>query len=129
MFLAVWEWVLPIGIGLLVGILISMRRRNDYTQIVMLDAEEFRLNMRKGQLLDLRGENDFSSERINGSRNFPKRSLFQSLSKIRRDQAVFLYDKTGSGLVRSVAKKLIRKGYRPIYVLKGGLDTWTFPLK
>ena len=85
--------------------------------------------MRKGQLLDLRGENDFSSERINGSRNFPKRSLFQSLSKIRRDQAVFLYDKTGSGLVRSVAKKLIRKGYRPIYVLKGGLDTWTFPLK
>ncbi len=130
MFLAsVWEWVLPIGIGLLVGVLISTRKKYDYSKIIELTPEEFRLNMRKGQLLDIRNEESYKAKKINGSRNFPKRSAFQSLHKFRKDQAIFLYDESNSYLTKAVAKKFIKKGFRPIYLLKGGLDAWPFNLK
>jgi len=130
MFLAsIWQWVLPIGVGLLVGVLISSRKKYDYSQIVELGAEEFRLNMRKGQLIDIRKEEEFKVKKINGSRNFPGRSVFQSLHRLRNDQPVFLYDNTGSHQTKSVARKLIKKGYKPIYLLTGGLEGWPYPLK
>lgn len=132
MFLATmnaWQWILPIGLGLLLGVLLAARKNYDYTKIIKLSAEDFRLNMRKGQLLDLRDEKSFSEKRINGSRNFPKTSVFQNLSKIRKDQPVFLYDNTSSVVIKHVSRKLIRKGFRPVYVLQGGLEKWTFPLK
>jgi rhodanese-related sulfurtransferase len=124
-----WSWIIPIAIGLLLGALIAARKNYDYSKIVTLDSEEFRMNMRKGQLIDLRSEKDFETKRINGSRNFPKTSIFQTLSKLRKDQSVYLYDNGDVGLVRRVSRKLIRKGFRPIYILKGGLDKWTFNLK
>ncbi len=130
MFLAsVLEWILPIGIGLLVGVLISTRKKYDFSKIIELAPEEFRLNMRKGQLLDIRTEELYKTKKINGSRNFPKRSAFQSLHKFRKDQAIFLYDESNSYLAKTVAKKFIKKGFRPVYLLKGGLDTWPFNLK
>lgn len=130
MFLAsVWEWVLPIGLGLVVGIMITMRKKYDFSQIVFLEPDEFRLNMRKGQLIDIRREADFNHRRINGSRNFPNRSVFSSLSRLRRDQAIFLYDEFGKNAVKRVAKTLIKKGFHPVYVLKNGLEKWPFSLK
>jgi len=123
------EWVLPIGLGLIIGLLVASRKSHDYSQLIYLEAEEFRQNMRKGQLLDLRKELEYASKKINGSRNFPKRTIFAQLNKIRKDQAVFIYDNTSSSLLRSVGKKLIKKGYHPIYLLKGGLESWTFNLK
>jgi rhodanese-related sulfurtransferase len=131
MFLAtsVWQWILPIGIGLLIGILLAARKNYDYSKIIVLSAEEFRQNMRKGQLLDLRSEPQFTDSRINGSRNFPKTSVFQSLFKLRKDMAVFLYDERGTALTRQVSRKLIRKGFKPIYILAGGLEKWQFSLK
>jgi rhodanese-related sulfurtransferase len=132
MFLAtttVWTWLIPIGLGLLIGALIAARKQHDYTKIIVLKAEEFRQNMRKGQLIDLRGESDFAAKRINGSRDFPKMTVFQNLFKLRKDQPVFLYDATDSLLLKRVARKMIRKGLRPIYLLSGGLEKWPFSFK
>ncbi|MDD3113958.1 MAG: rhodanese-like domain-containing protein [Candidatus Izemoplasmatales bacterium] len=130
MFLAsVWEWVLPIGLGLVVGIMITMRKKYDFSQIVFLEPEEFRLNMRKGQLIDVRREDNFNHRRINGSRSFPNRTVFSSLSRLRRDQAIFLYDENCKNSVKRIAKKLIKKGFKPVYVLKNGLEKWPFPIK
>ncbi|MBN2503716.1 MAG: rhodanese-like domain-containing protein [Bacilli bacterium] len=129
LILSIWEWVLPIGIGLLVGILISMRKRYDYTKIIPLDPEEFRLNMRKGQLIDIRSEDDYHQKKINGSRNFPRRSSFTALHRLRKDQPIFVYDVKDTALLRQVAKKFIRKGFNPVYVLKGGIEGWPFSLK
>ncbi|HOP56652.1 MAG TPA: rhodanese-like domain-containing protein [Bacillota bacterium] len=128
-FLSVTDWIWPISIGLLVGILISARKRHNYNDIVYLEADEFRQNMRKGQLIDIRNEEAFKKERINGSRNFPGRSVFSNLNRLRKDQPVFLYSDTDSFKVRQTAKKFIRKGFQPVYVLKGGLTVWSFPLK
>jgi len=130
MFLATfWDWALPISVGLLAGLLIATRKHHDYSKIVALGAEEFRANMRKGQLVDLRPEAAFTLRRINGARSFPKRSVFAQLSKLRSDMPVFLYDDVQGSLVRSVSRKFVRKGFRTVYVLKEGFSRWPFPVK
>jgi len=129
MFLAlsdVMNWALPISLGLLIGYFIATRDKSSGDSIIYMEAEEFRSNMRKGQLVDIRKEEQYSESKINGSRNFPKRQLLQNLFKIRADQAVFIYADTDRGTIRSVAKKLVKKGYKPIYILKGGFTNWPF---
>ncbi|XFA99219.1 rhodanese-like domain-containing protein [Candidatus Izemoplasma sp. B36] len=122
-------WIVVIGAGLVLGLLISRRNPNNKDQIVDLKAEDFRANMRKGQLIDIRREDAYKSERINGSRNFPKRSLLQNLFKLRADQAIFLVADNDRGQVKSIARKLIKKGYHPVYVLVGGIKEWPYQLK
>jgi len=131
MFLEVqiWTWLLPIGMGLLIGVLLAGRKNHDYSAVVALEPEEFRQNMRKGQLVDLRLAKDFEAKRINGSRNFPKMSVFGNLSLLRKDLAVFVVDATDSNLVKRFSRKLIRKGFIRVYTLKGGLAKWTFGFK
>ncbi len=129
MFLATWDWALAIGLGLVIGVIFATRKKYDFSQIILLKPDEFRLNMRKGQLLDIRSEADFTKGRINGSRNFPKRTMSGNLYKFRTDQPVFLYDQTNSGLVRSLARKLIKKGFHPVYLLEDGFVKWPFSIK
>jgi len=130
MFLATfWDWALPISVGLLAGLLIATRKQYDYKRIVVLDPEEFRKNMRRGQLVDLRPAEAFGARRINGARNFPKREVFSQLSKLRTDMPVFVYDDRQGPLVRAVSRKFVRKNFNPVYVLKGGFAAWTFGVK
>lgn len=133
MFLAssisLWQILIPVGLGLLLGVLLSGSRKNDYSKIVRLNPDEFRQNMRKGQLLDLRPAEAFALRRINGSRNFPKMSVFGDLGKIRKDLPVFVYDEADSLLVRRLTRKLVRKGFVRVYVLIGGLAKYPFSLK
>lgn len=132
MFLSSFEFssfILPIVLGISIGLLIAFKRNSAGLKLIYLEAEEFRANMRKGQLLDIREKEVFTKERINGSRNFPKKEIFQNLHLIRKDQPIFLYSDTEKGLIKTVGKKLMKKGYRPVYVLIGGLDNWPFPKK
>jgi len=130
MFLATfWDWAWPISIGLLAGLLIATRKQYDYKRIVVLEPEEFRKNMRRGQLIDLRPTTAFDARRINGARSFPHREVFTQLSKLRTDMPLFVYDDRQGPLVRSVAKKLVRKNFNPVYVLKGGFAAWAFGVK
>jgi len=133
MFLAIQDvlnWVLPITLGLLVGYMIATRGKNkNKDALVFLNSEDFRQNMRKGQLIDLRSEEAFKKERINGSRNFPKRQILSNLFKLRADQPVFLYAEKTNGAIKSVANKLAKKGFNPIYILKDGFEEWPFTKK
>ncbi len=130
MFLAIEDvigWIIPIVLGLAIGMWIASKRgSNTQDQLIYLEAEEFRANMRKGQLIDIRSADDYNKEKILGSRNFPKKEVFGNLFKLRTDQAVFIYDEMNSARAKSVAKKLIRKGYHPVYVLQGGFANWPF---
>ena len=129
LFLAIMDWVIPIAAGLLIGLVFAMRKNIDVTQIVVLDTEEFRLTMRKGQLIDLRKEEDYHKKHVSGAKNFPKRSIFQNLSKLRADQAIFLISYSHKGSVYSISKKLLKKGFHRVYILKDGLKNWNYPLK
>ncbi|MDD3126420.1 MAG: rhodanese-like domain-containing protein [Candidatus Izemoplasmatales bacterium] len=126
---SIWSWILPIALGLGLGIVLATRKNHDYTKIIVLNAEDFRLNMRKGQLIDIRSEAEFAIKRINGSRNFPKKTIYQNIFRLRVDQPIFLYDKTQSKMLKAVSRKLVRKGFHPVYVLAGGLEKWQFSVK
>jgi len=123
------SFIIPIILGITIGLLIAFRRNSGNLKPIFLEAEEFRANMRKGQLIDIRNKDDFSKEKINGSRNFPNREVFQSLHLLRKDQPVFLYGESSYGKVKSVSKKMMKKGFKPVYILVGGLDEWPFPKK
>ncbi len=126
----IMNWLLPISLGLFIGYLIATKgKKGGGDQMIVLDAEEFRNSMRKGQLIDIRLESAYQNEKINGSRNFPKTTIFQNLSKLRADQPIFIYDEIDHGRVKRVAKKLIRKGFQPVYVLKDGFLHWPFVKK
>lgn len=133
MFLAetdIWTWILPIGLGLAAGWLIARGRQNKNNDSVMLlEADDFNKNMRKGQLIDIRDTDDWKSAKINGSRNFPKRSIISDRFKLRNDLPVFLYEEKGHSKAKSVANKLARKGFNPVYVLKEGFEEWPFQKK
>lgn len=130
MFLDVWTWIWPISIGLLLGLILSQRKKIDLSQLQYLVPEEFSLNMRKGQLIDVRKEEEFKKIKINGSRSFPKRSVFSQLNKLRRDQAIFIVASDKRSMhAKAIAKKLLRKGFKPIYILKGGIENWPYHFK
>jgi len=133
MFLAIQDvlnWLLPVLLGLFIGFLIATRKNSNVgDNVVTMSPEEFSQNMRKGQLIDIRSEDDFHSGKILGSRNFPKRSILGSLFKLRNDQAVFIYGNSDHGQISHVAKKLVKKGYRPVYILKGGIENWPYNKK
>ncbi len=118
---------LVIGGGL--GLLIAKRKKFDFSKIIYLKSEEFRLNMRRGQLIDIRSEENFTKEKINGARNFPKNSVLSKLNVMRTDQPIFIYDEYNTKRVTNLARKLIKKGYQPIYILADGLHDWPYPKK
>ncbi|MCK5731672.1 MAG: rhodanese-like domain-containing protein [Tenericutes bacterium] len=125
-----YTWIIVIGLGLAIGFFISSKRNTSgKDHLVFLKPEDFRANMRKGQLIDIRTEELYKQSKINGSRNYPKRSILQNLFKLRSDQAVFLCGIKDTGQIKSIANKLIKKGYHPVYVLIGGIPEWPFQLK
>lgn len=124
-----FDWILPIVLGLLLGILLSTRKKHDYTQIQTLPADQFAQNMRKGQLIDARSEEQFKAGHILGSRHYPKQSVFDHLAKMRRDQPIYLIVDAKAVFASALARKLIRKGFRPVYLLEGGLEKWPYPLR
>jgi len=130
MILAIQDWIWPIVLGISLGLLIAYaRNKKDKGSYLLLEADEFRKNMRRGQLIDIRPEDAYNQEKINGSRNYPKKQVFQNLYLLRTDQPIFLYGSKDNGTVKKVAKKMLRKGYYPVYVLKGGLEDWPYPKK
>jgi rhodanese-related sulfurtransferase len=80
--------------------------------------------MRKAQVIDVREKAEFDAGHILGARNIPYTVLDNSISAIRKDQPVYLYDRSKALSVRA-ANKLRKKGYKNIYILKDGYDSWT----
>lgn len=90
----------------------------------MLDQEAFKEGMRKAQVIDVREKDTFNAGHILGARNIPYTVLAQSYASIRKDQPVYLYD-TARALSVRAANKLRKQGYKDIYILKDGYQTWT----
>lgn len=91
---------------------------------VELTEEEFKKEMRRVQLIDVREKSDFDAGHILGARNIPY-SLFKTrMVEIRKDQPVYLYDYNKT-LSSRAAVKLKKTGYTKLYRLKGGYRDWT----
>lgn len=90
----------------------------------VLTQEEFKEGMRKAQVIDVREKDDFNAGHILGARNIPFTVFTQSITGLRKDQPIYLYDQTKTLSVRA-ASKLKKNGFTDIYVLKGGYQDWT----
>ena len=69
----------------------------------IVDNAEFEELIRKGQLVDLRDPNEFHAKHILGARNIPSNQLKVSLSALRKDKPVLLYENSRGSRVTNAA--------------------------
>lgn len=122
-----WHIVLGIVLGfLLVMVIISFigSRR----AVKKLSAEEFKANMRKGQLIDVRSRTDYVEGHISGARHIPFAVLARQYSSLRTDRPVYLYCNNGK-LSRRAGIYLWTREFNDLFILDKGLKSWTDPLK
>ncbi len=118
------QYGIPVIIGLTIGFLVLNLQKNKNVKVNSLEVQAFKKNMRKGQLIDIRKDKQFKSDKIKGARNFSVKYIkSKNQTKIRKDKPVYLYCGNGSQS-KKAAKKLGRKGFNEVYVLEGGLEAY-----
>ncbi|UJF14886.1 rhodanese-like domain-containing protein [Jeotgalibaca sp. MA1X17-3] len=117
-------WVIIAGIGIY-QLFRYFQRRNAAT---FLTSEEFRKDIRKVQVIDVRERPRFEAGHILGARNIAFTAFKERFPEIRKDQPVYLYDQRTS-LSGRAAAHLKKNGYTQIYILKGGYDNWDGKIK
>jgi len=95
---------------------------------IRLEVEEFKKNLRKSQLIDVRTKKEFATGHINGARNISVQMITREYQKLRKDQPIYLYCQSGKRSNRT-AVLLKAKGFNELYQLKNGLNSWNGPLK
>lgn len=120
--IVLWVLVIAWGIWELVQ---YFRRKNAATA---LENEEFRENIRRVQVIDVRDKDDFDAGHILGARNIPYVQLKQRAGELRKDQPIYLYDDKKTISYRA-ALQLKKNGYDDLYILKGGYENWDGKIK
>jgi len=123
-----WEVIIPVSIVLMLATFFIFFRGQVNKSAVLIDEEEFSKNLRKGQLIDLRKKDEYEAGHINGARHIPMATLNRSLGKIRKDLPVYLYC-ANEKVSKRATLLLASKGYDVVFCLKGGIGSWTKPLK
>lgn len=93
-----------------------------------LDNDEFRADMRRAQIVDVREKDTFNAGHILGARNIPYSQLKQRAGELRKDQPIYLYDDKKTLSYRA-AILLNKKGFKNLYVLKEGYSGWDGKIK
>lgn len=101
------------------------RRRNAATA---LESEEFKKNLRKAQLIDVREKDEFDVGHILGARNIPFYEMKQRYIELRKDQPIYLYE-DGKYSAYRAAIQLKKHGFEDLYVLKDGYKNWEGRIK
>lgn len=117
-------WVFIIGWG--IWELIQYFRRKNAANT--MENDEFRVNMRKAQIVDVRGKDEYEAGHILGARNIPYMNLKQRHVELRKDQPIYLYDEKKTLSYRA-ALQLKKQGFEDLHVLKGGYSEWDGKIK
>lgn len=96
--------------------------------VTELNQEAFQQGLRKAQVIDLREKADYDYGHVNGARNIPMTMFRQRYQGLRKDQPIYLIDANGIASYRA-ARTLKKKGYKELYMLKGGYKKWTGKIK
>ena len=121
--MGIWSYVITISLGLIIGFLIVSYRKVDRSAYHVINKEDFKSNMRKGQLIDVRKKDEFKVKKIKGARNFTVGQLSGKYGKLRRDASIYLYCNNGRKSLRA-AKKMTKQGYKNIYILENGFNNY-----
>lgn len=101
------------------------RRKNSATP---LSNDEFKENLRKVQLIDVRNRDEYNAGHILGARNIPFTELKQRYQELRKDMPIYLYE-DGTYLAYRTAITLKKHGYEDIYILADGYKNWEGRIK
>ena len=117
-------WIFIIGYAIYQAYFYFQRKNASTT----LTAEEFRKDLRKAQMIDVRERTEFDAGHILGARNIAYSAFKQRYQEIRKDQPIYLYDQNSmlSGRCAAILKK---NGYKNIFILKGGYAGWDGKVK
>ena len=101
----------------------ALRRMRKYREVS--PAEGVLLINRGAAVLDLRSHNEFSTGHIIHARNIPLAELADHTAELEklRGQGLLVCCKTGTD-AGSAAAKLVKLGFQPLAVLKGGIAAW-----
>lgn len=81
------------------------------------------LTSSRAMLLDVRGADEYRSERIDGARNLPMGVVFKRLEELPTDQPIIV--QCGGGLRSQVVASLLQRvGFSNVHNLSGGIDGW-----
>ncbi|GAB2023528.1 rhodanese-like domain-containing protein [Pseudolactococcus yaeyamensis] len=95
----------------------------------VVDNATFSEQLIGGQLIDLRESAAYRIVHILGARNLPFSQFDQSLSAIRKDKAILLYEDGKPVVSVRAALKLKKAGYTNILILKTGIKGWHGKIK
>lgn len=114
---------LPVIAGFVIGYFLWRALQTKPDSVEELEWDAFKRSMRKGQLVDIRKKDEAEKDKIKGARLLsPGKLKSKYQTKVPKDQALYLYCDNGKKS-RKLAKTLARKGFKEIYVLKGGLES------
>lgn len=106
--------------------LIQLYRRRKAA--VALENEDFKENLRKKQLIDVRDKDEYNAGHILGARNIPFYEIKQRHIELRKDQPIYLYE-DGTYAAYRAAIELRKHDFEELYVLKGGYKNWDGRIK
>lgn len=106
--------------------LIQLYRRRKAAEA--LENSEFKKNLRKKQLIDVREKDEFDAGHILGARSMPFFEIKQRHIELRKDQPIYLYE-DGTYAAYRAAIELKKQGFEDLYVLKGGYENWDGRIK
>src|SRR5699024_10808706 len=106
--------------------LIQLYRRRKAA--VALENEDFKENLRKKQLIDVRDKYEYNGGHILGARNIPFYEIKQRHIELRKDQPIYLYE-DGTYAAYRAAIELRKHDFEELYVLKGGYENWDGHIK
>ena len=95
--------------------------------IPMLNARRYGPELTPQQavaLVDVRKPADFKRGHVTGAVNLPSDQIQNNLNRLDRARPVILMDNMGSAS-RTAAKLLRGVGFSEVYVLEGGIVSWT----
>ncbi|MFD2829416.1 rhodanese-like domain-containing protein [Corticicoccus populi] len=121
-------WLIILLVSIVVILLLVLNGYLNMRNVKSLSEEEFKKDLRKVQLVDLREKEKYEHGHIMGARNIPMMNFSMKLQSLRKDTPIYLYDQTGRLSIRA-AKMLKKKGYTDVYMLKNGISKWTGKIK
>ncbi|MFC3932672.1 rhodanese-like domain-containing protein [Streptococcus dentapri] len=89
-----------------------------------ISNSQFQELMHNGQIIDVRSSTTFQRSHILGARNFQLQQFKDSLSALRKDKPVLLYDNFRGQSVGKVSLILKKAGFTEVYILEGGFENW-----
>lgn len=110
------EYILPIILGLVLGLLFLVVKDYYTTKVTGLDVSSFKNIMRKGQLIDLRPFSLYQENHIKGARNFKLSEIKKTTTKLRKDLPLYIVHES-SQKAKKAARTLTLNGYQDVYYL------------